>query len=276
MVGCGQVYRRLYAPTLGHSASFETSAAVDPAGVPDGLRSFASVGEMCSSGAVDCVVVLSPPGLHAEHVATALSHGLPVLVEKPPALSLAQINGWNTAGDALVTPAFSRRYWNVYRTPRPLVRQWALTIHTNPADWAATHRATPEVDLLPHVIDLARWLGDGEIEDVHVRRTGSQLGGEFGLKGGACFVWDIGHGASYREQLTSDGVQPAGRARPWHSAKSIIRRTPGRDVEGVAMMLEDWAVRLAGGSPSMLPSLLDALRCVEVMDTVGQRLAETP
>jgi predicted dehydrogenase len=51
---------------------------------------FSSVGELCASPEVDAVLVTSPDSLHLSDTLTAISHGKPVLCEKPMAMSAAE------------------------------------------------------------------------------------------------------------------------------------------------------------------------------------------
>ncbi|WP_144122757.1 Gfo/Idh/MocA family protein [Catellatospora sichuanensis] len=48
--------------------------------------------ELLAAGPPDIVVLCTPPGLHAEQAITCLDRGITVLCEKPPALSLAELD----------------------------------------------------------------------------------------------------------------------------------------------------------------------------------------
>jgi len=56
-------------------------------GIP---HAFDSVAELCTSREVDAVLVTSPDSLHLPDTLTAISHGKPVLCEKPMALNAAE------------------------------------------------------------------------------------------------------------------------------------------------------------------------------------------
>ena len=103
--GLGQVYRQLYAPAVAIRRDFCVAATADPAVPAD----FSQPEALLAGAEVDAILVLSPPPLHARHVALALDRGLPVLVEKPPALTVAEAEDW--PNPVLLTCAFSRRYW---------------------------------------------------------------------------------------------------------------------------------------------------------------------
>jgi predicted dehydrogenase len=57
--------------------------------IPD---SYAEVGELLADGDVDLVQVCTPPRWHVPVAVECLDAGVPVLVEKPPALSLAEVD----------------------------------------------------------------------------------------------------------------------------------------------------------------------------------------
>lgn len=80
---------------------------------------------MLDSAVLDGVIVCTPTHLHFEHITACRSRGLPVLCEKPLAdtrqriLDLTEEAG---RGGSLLTIAYQRRYWPVYRTLRHELR----------------------------------------------------------------------------------------------------------------------------------------------------------
>ncbi len=54
-------------------------------------RVFETAEALCSSADIDVIFVVSPDALHLEHVLLALSHGKPVLCEKPLAMNAAEV-----------------------------------------------------------------------------------------------------------------------------------------------------------------------------------------
>jgi predicted dehydrogenase len=75
--------------------------------------------------AFDAAVVASPTHLHFEQASALLERGIPVLCEKPLARTRTEIVGLielsrNT--NVLLSVAYQRRMWSVYRTLRKLVR----------------------------------------------------------------------------------------------------------------------------------------------------------
>ena len=62
-------------------------------------RTFSSVEEMCRYDGIDAVYVATPHELHASHTITALQNGKHVIVEKPVALNLSDIQQMNAAAE---------------------------------------------------------------------------------------------------------------------------------------------------------------------------------
>lgn len=258
VIGAGQVWRRLYQPALRRTTAFEVVAMADPALASEGA--FATPGELLDATTIDCVAVLSPPALHAGHVLACLERRIPVLVEKPPALTTSEVDAWEQAsGGQLVRPAFSRRYWPVYRQGGRNGHNWDFRLHTNPADWGATTTDPITRDLLPHAVDLARWLSGEEIASIEVTsRAEASIAGTFQLNGGGRFSWEVAHGPTYHEELRLDGRQPGGRDGWLAGIRRRLTHQPAPDVAAIAEMLTDWSLALAGASPNRLATFADA------------------
>lgn len=258
VIGAGQVWRRLYEPALRHTSAFEVAAIADPALVSAGA--FATPEALLDTANLDCVTVLSPPSLHSGHVLACIQRSLPVLVEKPPALSTAELDTWEQAGgSSLVRPAFSRRYWPAYHHGGRNGHHWEFALQTSPAAWGATTTDPVARDLLPHAVDLARWLSGEEIASLEVTaRSESIIAGVFELSGGGRFSWEVAHGAAYREELRMDGAPVAGDGTILSRIERRLTRQPDRDIAGIAEMLNDWSFALAGASPSRLANFADA------------------
>lgn len=262
--GAGQALRQLYMPAIALQQDFVVAATADPAAEAD----FHSPEDLLDQHDVDAVIVLSPARLHAEQVGIAIARGLPVLVEKPPAVSVAEVESWSRPD--LVTPAFSRRYWDAYRVQRPDVRRFAFHLETNPDTWGAQHVESPVRDLLPHAADLATWLSGSAIESVvEVSRTALRASGAFRLTNGARFDWHVAHGQAHIEALSYDGrkVSPPGAGRMGEAIRRLRRRPP-EAVAGVSAMLSDWRASFAGKRPSSLPGIEAARSCAAAIEAV--------
>ena len=269
VIGVGAVYRRFYRPALGRSPQFTLIAAADPAAKDfTAAPLYPSAEAMLEAHALDGVIVLSPPGLHAEHVALATSRGLRVLVEKPPALAVAEIDSW--PHPELVTPAFAKRYLPRYRRGFGSGRQWRFRFETDPVSWGALQPEPVERDLLAHAADLATWLSGEAIREVtEVERQPKRARGVFVLSEGGRFEWEVAHGDSYIERLELDGRELAtGAPTILERVQRRLRRRPGGDVAAICLLLADWVDAIGGASPSMLPTVADARSCAAVIEAV--------
>jgi len=82
-------------------------AVCDPAGdaagalaASHGIAAFTDLDQMIAAGVCDVVHILTPPNLHCDLAVKCLGAGLHVLVEKPVALSVAEIDTMRAAADA--------------------------------------------------------------------------------------------------------------------------------------------------------------------------------
>ncbi|WP_214366317.1 Gfo/Idh/MocA family protein [Pseudonocardia sp. H11422] len=165
----------------------DPSPAAREAFAGSGRQLFASVEEMCGSGAVDVVYVATPTHLHAEHAITALRTGHEVIVEKPMAVSVesaeAMVAAAEEAGRVLIV-GHSQSFEAPIRAMRRIVETgelgalravnaWYFT------DWMFRPRAADELDPekgggVPlrqgaHHVDIVRYLGGGRLRSVRGR-----------------------------------------------------------------------------------------------------------
>ena len=108
LVGCGRIAKR-HSELLGYKqiegahlaavcdSVFEKAEKI---GQQFGVSAYADMNEMMQNEQVDVAVVLTPSGLHAEHVVSLAKYGKDIMVEKPMALSLADADRMITACDS--------------------------------------------------------------------------------------------------------------------------------------------------------------------------------
>ncbi|MBI2235915.1 MAG: Gfo/Idh/MocA family oxidoreductase [Magnetospirillum sp.] len=94
LVGAGR-WGRIFVRTLGAVPGVELAAVASSnpeteALLPAGTALFPHWRAMLAAGALDGVIVATPPASHAEITLAALAAGLPVLVEKPLAMNAAE------------------------------------------------------------------------------------------------------------------------------------------------------------------------------------------
>lgn len=92
IVGLGKIARDQHIPALGASDDFELIAAASPQGKLDGVPSFPSIAELFEAiPEVAAVALCTPPQVRYETARYALERGRHVLLEKPPGVTLGEI-----------------------------------------------------------------------------------------------------------------------------------------------------------------------------------------
>lgn len=92
IIGYGKIARDQHVPAIAADPRFELVAVVGPR-VADGggVPVFRSHGELIEAGGVDAVAVCTPPRIRHAIARDCLAAGLHVLLEKPPAATLGEI-----------------------------------------------------------------------------------------------------------------------------------------------------------------------------------------
>ena len=95
IVGFGKIARDQHAPAIAASAEFELLAVsnVSPGAQPEGVPSFATMADMLQNvPGLDAVALCTPPGPRRLLAAQCIAAGKHVLLEKPPAATVAEVN----------------------------------------------------------------------------------------------------------------------------------------------------------------------------------------
>lgn len=143
VIGLGKIARDQHLPAIAQSGFFSLKATVDPSLDADGTSSFGSVQELAASGFGGAVAICTPPAVRFAVAKDAIAAGLHVMLEKPPCLTVGQVEelaadadrlgstlftAWHSRKAAMVAPA---RAWLEPRTVRHVdivwredVRQW--------------------------------------------------------------------------------------------------------------------------------------------------------
>jgi predicted dehydrogenase len=182
LVGCGRLASDGYVPALAPTAgpAFRLVAVADPdpgrrervsrlaggdvAGFPDAAA-------LLAGSRLDALVLATPAALHLGDAERASASGVPVLVEKPPAPDVA-----GAAALAALSPApwvgFNRRFdpgAAAVRRAVPAVGPVDLRIEISyrRRSWGAhAVRDDALLDLGPHLVDWARWIGGRDVVEV--------------------------------------------------------------------------------------------------------------
>lgn len=92
LVGVGKIARDRHLPALAQTHSFELVAAVSRDGPLTHVPTFADLASLLESGIqVDAVSLCTPPGCRYELARAAIDAGLHVMLEKPPAANVAEV-----------------------------------------------------------------------------------------------------------------------------------------------------------------------------------------
>ncbi len=156
----------------------------------DGISTYATVEEMIDNGDIQAVIVTAPAHLNGKVAMPAIERGLPVLVEKPPAMSspeLASMIERSELHGTKVMVAFNRRFnpliqaaIDVIREAGPL-HQMVAEFHKDIHDFTDDPRFSPAIfDLMLlespiHSVDLFTHIADAPVANVVaiVKRTAS-------------------------------------------------------------------------------------------------------
>ena len=94
LAGIGKIARDQHVPTIAASPDFELVAAVTGHQPPEGVPGFRTIAEMVQAVEVDAISICTPPRGRLALVKEALAHGLDVMIEKPPAATLTEAEGF--------------------------------------------------------------------------------------------------------------------------------------------------------------------------------------
>ena len=145
---------------------------------------FNSVEEMYDSGEIDAVWIATPNVNHAEHTVAAAERGIHIIVEKPTAVTLEEVDRMIAAADkhrVKLVQGHSKVYGPAIQEIRKIVASGKLgkiiqITSFNANDWLQRPRLASEVDTSvggglvfrqgPHMIDIIRYVGGGMVKSV--------------------------------------------------------------------------------------------------------------
>ncbi len=266
----------------------------DKVAAPVGARVLATPDALIDAEDVDAVLVCSPDPTHLELVLHCLEAGVPVLCEKPLAVTAdgtAQVVAAETAlaqrrgGGRLVQVGFMRRYDPAYVELKRDVHDGSQgdpvllhCVHRNPSNHTGM---TPEQvvgNAMVHELDIARWLLEDEVVSVStrtVRRGGTWQPGDpvvawLDTAAGALVEVEVFVNAGYGYDVRCEAVGSTGR--------SALPDLVGPDfqtrfADAYRLELQQWTEAVLAGEPTG-PSAWDGHRatvvataCVESLRT---------
>lgn len=243
LIGCGRAAERYYLPALARFPEARLVAVADPiyerrnliASRIAGCLTFTSAEALLEKAKIEAVIVATPPATHTAIATLALRAGLPVLVEKPLAPSIAdakELEAVVAASNGSIMVGFSRRYWKPIRelrhtvsNQRPFDASAQLVITSNVQAWSPISGISDVLDDLgPHQFDTLRYIFDREISaigarwnDTHDIQMRVKLGNGIVAECQAAYSNRSGesihircNGDEYRMRVGSERIQPAG------------------------------------------------------------------
>ena len=154
------------------------------------VSTFSSVSEMLDSSDVDAIIVAAPAHLNHDVAMDAIERGVPVMVEKPPSLSVDGVIKLKDAAErsgSKVMVAFNRRFNPHIRAAVKLIneagelRQIVAEFHKDIREFTESNRFSPTIfDLMLlespiHAADLVTHIANSAIADINAvaKRTTS-------------------------------------------------------------------------------------------------------
>lgn len=108
IVGVGKIARDQHLPALAASPDFRLITAASRSTSVDGVPSYAELPQMLDAHPeLDAVTICTPPVNRTELVGLALARGKAVMVEKPPAATLSEVEHMRALADAAGRPLFA-------------------------------------------------------------------------------------------------------------------------------------------------------------------------
>jgi myo-inositol 2-dehydrogenase / D-chiro-inositol 1-dehydrogenase len=274
LVGCGRLAERGYVPAIALAAGVRLAAVADPvvercARAAPGVPTFASAAELVAAEVADALVLATPADAHLADARLAASAGMPSLIEKPPAPTLAE-----AIELARLDPAprlgFNRRFVPEIaslRSALPPQDPVELTLELSTRSWDP-YEATTDVllNLGPHLVDLARWLSGAEIAGVRAEITASSAELDLELADGRGLARvECRADRPYGERVLVDGMKGYSAGGIASALKLRLRRDAHPLVASLALQLEAFARAVRGRSE---PTLAQAPDGVAVMATL--------
>jgi predicted dehydrogenase len=286
--GCGRIAERGYLPALRRLRGLSLMAVADPhptrreglraaAAALDGGRppaAYDSFERLLAQERPDAVVIATPTDLHVEQASLAAGAGIPALVEKPPASTLAEAT---RLAELQPRPwiGFNRRFTAAARIAehvRSLAKpRLSVEVRYRRRAWAP-HVAHDEalLDAAPHAIDLALFLAAAAPAAVRARRL-DDLAVELELaldRGVATIRCSLQRPYRERVVVRNDSLLPVARDLRGGLRSALATRFRAGDhplAASIAAQLEAFARAVEGGDPGPLASAADGVAVMRVV-----------
>ncbi len=301
-IGCGRHATKILYPCL-HLARMRLVAVcdLDEARAHRNARWFGAERvytdhrSMLAAESLDAVLICTGPQTHAALTGDAIAHGLPVFVEKPPAMTLAEAEQLQASSQAAGVPVMvgmMKRHAPIYRRLKDTIdsptfgpvsaAQARFTV-----GWKNGNGFALLLDMGIHFIDLLRFLMGEVVEIGHQKyaREGTHLSYAILMRFasgavGTLFLSDQHHWTRANEQITITGdgqfataenllrlehYLPDGAVQVWEPGFSIPNdENNSLFLGGYAGELQTFAEAVRGRKP-VSPSLADACAALAII-----------
>jgi D-galactose 1-dehydrogenase len=123
VVGIGKIARDQHLPAIAANPDFTLAAAVSRHGRVDGVPNFPDLDSFLAEGPQAAIALCTPPDVRLEMALKAIAAGRDLLIEKPPAATLGEIETIAAAARRAGTVLFAT--WHSRFAPAvPLARAW--------------------------------------------------------------------------------------------------------------------------------------------------------
>jgi predicted dehydrogenase len=294
LVGCGRLAAAGYVPAFARVAGARIVAVADPdAARRDAVSALASgpvtthadVGSLLDDARPDAVVLATPVQHHLDDARAASEAGVPALLEKPPAPDA-------TTAAALTTLAlppwvgFNRRFDpGAARVRAQVMGRTGLALRFvlsyRRRSWSPVQVDDDALlDLGPHLVDWARWITAGDLDDVHaleLRHEHAVLRVRT-----RCGVATLVATTDARHQERIDVHTTSGALVARHRRGGVVDavrgRLPGADhplVTTLAAEVDEFTHVVRDELPSRLGTAADGLAVMQVLDAARASAATT-
>lgn len=319
IIGCGRHSSQVHGPSLCHYAA--SSSAVELAGACDldatraeafarefkFARAYSNAHQMVEAEHPDAVVVVLPPELLGPACRDLLLAGVPLLVEKPPALTtenLEKLIGWAKAGNCAVQVAFNRRYSPLFVAARRILDEQIPLSGVFRVDYEMVRwrRRDPDFSTTAiHALDAAMFLARSPFSRVDLEyqerpdigpgvvnieargecRGGAQVRLSFQPVAGVVVERASVHAPDHSLMLNVPLWNAGGGLEHWKNGKLATRHDCSRTAQGdhlcqwggFAAQIRAFLDGVRAGA-QLTPTLEDARQPVRLMEAIRRRLTE--
>jgi predicted dehydrogenase len=280
LVGCGRLAERGWLPAIARVPDVRLVAVADRdtarcATAAPGVPGYAGAAELAQGHELDAAVVATPAEAHADDAAALTAAGIAVLVEKPPAP-----NQDDALRLAALVPApwigFNRRFDPRFRRLRTAIADMVdvaleLRFQYQRAAWSPhVVRDDALLDVGSHLVDLARWLGGGEVRRVRAQELLPERAIiELELTRGNATI-ECAANATYRELVEARAADGALLGHAGHGGlrEGVLRRLSRRPDPLVVSLAAELASFCAAARGEIVAELATANDGVEVLAAV--------